>query len=321
MADTPQRVVAITGAANFLGVGVMRRLAQDPRYTKIIAVDVVRPAFEHPRLTYYKVDLTLPNAGKLLAKTLAREQVDTFVHLVFLYGVYRSSTFAHELEAIGTMHILDACADAGVRKIVLRSTTFVYGALPENPALLTEEHPLASGVHDSFVSDKVEAERQIAQFAKQHPDTIVTVLRDAPTVGPTATNFLLTMLRAPAAPVMFGYDPLFQFLHETDAYAAYKAAVDIDAPGPYNIVPAGQLRYSRVREIAGVPAVPMTAGLLRAGLNLTWSAGLYPVPPSYTPFLKYSCLADGDKARRVLGFKPAFDSTAALTQAVAAGRS
>ena len=66
--------------------------------------------------------------------------------------------FAHEVEVIGTLHVLAAAARAGVKKLVVPSYTLVYGARPGNPALLREDAPLHGCPASRFVSDRVEVE-------------------------------------------------------------------------------------------------------------------------------------------------------------------
>src|SRR5579859_7670198 len=140
--DPEQRVVAITGAYSFLGAELIKVLERDRRYYKVLAIDVRKPSFPLHKTQFHKVDLTLPTADADLAAILSREGVDTFVHSAFLSAPTHATAWAHELESIGTMHVLNACAECQVHKFVLWSQTIVYGAHPLNPNFLTEEHAL-----------------------------------------------------------------------------------------------------------------------------------------------------------------------------------
>ena len=91
------------------------------------------------------------------------------------------------------------------------------------------------------VSDKIEAEHEVARFAEKSPQAVVTVLRTAPILGPTVHNFLTRYLARRLVPTAMGFDPLLQFLHEVDAIAAFKLAIDRDHPGIYNVVGDGVL--------------------------------------------------------------------------------
>jgi UDP-glucose 4-epimerase len=305
--EPERRVVAISGARSFVGSETLRRLEEDRRYAKILAIDIRKPAFPLDRTQFFKVDLTLPTADADLAELLAREEVDTFVHAAFLAAPTHAAAWAHELEDIGTMHVLNACAEARVHKLVVSSTTMVYGAAPGNPNFIKEEAELRAKPSAPFIDDKVGAERQVRRFAAENPEAVVTVLRAAPTLGPSIQNYVTRFFGRPVAPVLMGFDPLLQFVHEDDLAAAFKLAVDGDFHGVFNIVGDGVLPYSTVLAMMGKLPVPLPHFLLRSVARALWATQLTDAPPAFLDFLRFLCVADGDKARRVMGFAPAYD--------------
>ena len=135
-----------------------------------------------------KVDRTQPTVDARLAEILAAEGVDTLLHMAVLASPTHAGAWAHELESVGTMHVLNACRERPVHKFVLWSQTLLYGAHPSNPNFLTESHPLRGTRESRFLTDKIEAEAVVQRFAKQMPQTVVTVLRMAPILGPTVHN-------------------------------------------------------------------------------------------------------------------------------------
>src|SRR5262249_59950932 len=152
---------------------------------------------------------------------------------------------------------LNACAGVEPKRLILISTTVVYGAHPKNPNFLTEDAELRGHRDSRFVNDKVRAERQVQRFAKEHQNVEVCVLRFAPILGPTMSNMYTRFFSRPVAPVMMGHDPLMQFVHEQDAAWAFKQAVDSNATGPFNIVGKGVLPYTTVLALPGRGPVPM----------------------------------------------------------------
>ena len=54
------------------------------------------------------VDLTLPGADQRLLDLFREEEVDTVVHAAFFTTPRRDTTYAHELESIGTLHLAAA---------------------------------------------------------------------------------------------------------------------------------------------------------------------------------------------------------------------
>src|SRR5262245_35820467 len=196
--DPEQRVVAVTGAYSFIGAELIKRLERDRRYYKVLAIDIRKPTFPMSKTQFHKIDLTLPTADADLAAIWKREGVDTVVHAAFLSTPTHANAWAHELESIGTMHVLNACAETAVRKVIVWSQTVVYGAHPLNPNFLSEEHELRGNLSRSrFVKDKVEVEKQVRRFSHENPDVIVSTLRTAATLGPTIRNFATRFFSRP----------------------------------------------------------------------------------------------------------------------------
>jgi UDP-glucose 4-epimerase len=158
-----------------------------------------------------------------------------------------------------------------------------------------------------FVNDKVRAERQVARFASEHSDTTVTVLRFAPLLGPTVSNFFTRFFSRPVAPVLMGYDPLMQFVHEADAVDALQLAVDRDVRGPLNIVGDGVLPYTTILALMGKLPVPMPRFVAYPVSRALWATQIFDSPPNFLDYLRFLCVADGGRAHDLLGFHPRFD--------------
>jgi len=298
------RVVAVTGACTYLGGELLRRLEEDPRYTRVLALDVRAPAQIGGKVEFVKLDLTQPTVDSELATLLQQAKVDTFVHGAFLSHPTHAAEWAHELEDVGTMHVLNACAAVEPRRFVMVSSTLVYGAHPKNPNFLTEDAELRGHRDSRFVNDKVRAERQVARFASEHPNVETCVLRFAPILGPTVSNLYTRFFSRMVAPVMMGHDPLMQFVHEQDAAFALAQAIDSHATGPFNIIGKGVLPYTTVLALLGRVPVPMPQFVARSLTKLLWTTQIVGSPPSFLDFLLYLCVADGSRARNVLGFAP-----------------
>ena len=311
MASTPRsgHVVAVTGACTFLGGELLRRLEEDPSCARVLALDVRPPALSSAlapsgKIEFVKLDLTQPTVDSELATLLERHKVDTFVHGAFLSHPTHASEWAHELEDVGTMHVLNACASSQPARLLMVSTTMVYGAHPQNPNFLTEEAELRGHRDSRFVNDKVRAEKQAARFAREHPSTSVAVLRFAPVLGPTISNMFTRFLSRPVAPVMMGHDPLLQFVHEQDAAWALKLAVDTPVTGPFNIVGKGVLPYTTVLAMMGHIPLPVPYLAARQLAKALWAMQVFDSSPGLLDYLLYLCVADGTRARRELGFAP-----------------
>src|ERR1043165_2799819 len=110
-------VVAITGACSFLGRNLAALLEEDERGARVVALDVKAPSRAGKKTRAHVVDFTEPAAEARLGEILSSEEVDTVVHLAFLSSPTHATAWAHELESVGTMHLLNGARQANVRKV------------------------------------------------------------------------------------------------------------------------------------------------------------------------------------------------------------
>ncbi|HEX4477078.1 MAG TPA: NAD-dependent epimerase/dehydratase family protein [Polyangiaceae bacterium] len=310
--DDRARVVAVTGSTSFLGRNLIGLLEEDTGVRRIVSVDLENPNTAGLKTRTYKVDLAQPTAEERIAEIFTAEHVDTILHLSFLSSPSYAISWAHELESVGTMHLLNAARRADVQKIVMRSQTMLYGAYPNNPNYLKETHPLRARRSEPFFVDKIQAENDLLEYRDQDPDRVVTILRTAPILGPTVRNFLTRFLSRRVVPTILGFDPLLQFLHESDAIAAFKLAVDRDVPGVFNVTGDGVLPLSTVVKLAGRIAFPLPRSMANTVAGALWFAQIGEAPPTVLDYLQYLCVADGEKARSDLGFVPVYTTREAL---------
>jgi UDP-glucose 4-epimerase len=319
-ANGQRRVIAITGAMTFLGRTLVRLLADADDVARVVVVDLENPETSGPSTTFYAVDLTQPGADARLAEILQAERIDTLVHLAFLETPTPAIGWAHELESVGTMHVLRACHKHALEKLIVGSSSLVYGPHADNPNYIGEDRPLR-GLRDTpFVSDKIDVEQQVARFRQQHPDCTVTVLRLAAVLGPSVRNFVVRWFSRTFVPTVLGYDPLVQFVHEVDALSALRLAIDRDVPGTFNIASSGVLPLSTVIRLSGGLSFPLPYVALRRLGALLWSFHLCEAPPAFVALLRHLCVVDTTRARQYLGFQPDFSTRDAVLDFEAARR-
>jgi UDP-glucose 4-epimerase len=303
--------IAITGTGSFLGSRVLKRLAEDKGRDAVVAFDVAPPPAALG-VRHRDLDLTEPAADQRLLELLKDEGIDTVVHAALFTNPRRDAAHAHELESIGTLSMLAATAAAGIRRVVLRSFTAVYGARGQNPSYLTEEHPLQPDARLRWVRDKFEAEQHAASFARRYPDMKITVLRFAPLFGPGVHTFYTRIFDHRVVPTLMGYDPLVQMLHPDDALTAFLAAVEACPGGAFNIVPRRPIPLVTALHLASKIPVFVPHPVAYAASDLLWSTGLAEAPGGFVDYVRYPIVADGEKARKVLGFDPRHSSRDAL---------
>lgn len=305
--------IALTGASSFLGERVLRRLVRDGHGDDLVVYDIAEPSIGEGVIHFRKLDLTEPAADQSLLDQLRADEVETLIHMAFQTNPRRDTTYAHELESIGTLAVLAASAAAGVKRVIMRSFTAVYGPRGTNPALVRETSSLPERASFGWLRDKVEADQHAASFAKRYPQMSVTVLRLAPIFGPFVRNFYTRIFDRRVVPTLLGYDPLIQFLHPQDAEDAFALAVSrSDARGAFNIVPRGVVPLVSAIHLSEKVPLPVAHMVAYPLVSALYGAGLVEAPPGFVDFVRYPFVADGERAARELGFVAKFSSREAL---------
>jgi UDP-glucose 4-epimerase len=241
------------------------------------------------------------------------EHVDTVVHAAFFTTPRRDASYSHELESIGTLHLAAGAAAGGVRHLVIRSFTAVYGARGQNPNFLTEDRRPEAGSRLGWVRDKVEAEEHAFSFSRRYPSLGVTVLRFATLLGAGVHTFYTRILSKRVVPVVLGYDPLMQFLHPADALDALEAALARGPSGVVNVVPKGTITLLTSLHLADKLTVAVPHLVAYPLAELWWASGVGEAPGGFVDYGRFPFVADGEKARSELGFEPRYTSRDALT--------
>jgi UDP-glucose 4-epimerase len=303
--------LAVTGTSSFLGSRLLRRLAGERGGDALVALDVAAPP---PALgvRHRAVDFTEPASDQRFLDAFREEEVDTVVHTAFFTSPRRDASHAHELESIGTLNLLAAAVAAGVRHVVMRSFTAVYGASGQNPSFLTEERPLPAGSGLRWLRDKLEAEQHAASFARRYPALGLTLLRFAPLFGPGVHTFYTRIFDHRVVPVLMGFDPLLQLLHPDDALSAALRAIERRPRGAFNVVPRHPIPLVTALHLAAKIPVPVPHPFAYLAADALWSTGVGDAPGGFVDYVRYPCVADGAKAARELGWSAAYSSREAL---------
>jgi UDP-glucose 4-epimerase len=303
--------LALTGTASFLGLRLLQRAVETRGGDAVVAIDTLAPPTDLG-VRHRQLDLTEPAADERLLRVLQEERVDTLLHLAFFTTPRRDRNAAHEVESIGTLAVMAAAAAAGVKHVVMRSFTAVYGACGQNPSVLTEERPLEGNPGLPWLRDKLEAEQHAAAFARRYPELLVTILRFAPLFGPGVRTFYTRLFDKRVVPTLMGFDPLVQLLHPDDAVAAAEAALARPIAGAVNVVPSRPMPLIAALHLAQKVPIPVPHPLAYLASDALWAAGLVEAPGAFLDYARYPCIADGGRAERELGFVARHSSRDAL---------
>ncbi|WP_336923825.1 NAD-dependent epimerase/dehydratase family protein [Aquipuribacter sp. SD81] len=306
------RVVLVTGVSRYLGGEVAAALAAHPTRPRVVGLDVVPPQVDLGGAAFVRADIRSPAVGRLLQD----EGVDTVVHMNVI-ATPRSAggrVPMKEINVIGTMQLLAACQKApGVRRLVVKSTSGVYGAGPADPAMFTEESVAASPPRTGWAKDCLEVEGYVRGLTRRRPDVAVTLLRFASIVGPGLETPLSRVFSLPAVPTLLGHDGRLQFVHEEDAVEAMvRATVGGDGgPGPgrtvtgaVNVAGDGVVTTCQAAALAGRPVVGVPEALAGTAGRWLTRTGAAEVTVEDLRLLGYGRVLDTTRCREELGFVP-----------------
>ncbi len=248
--------ILITGLSTYWGGRLAKALESDADVEAIIGVDNEEPSVELERTEYVKVG----TQHALLRRIVEAAEIDTVVDTrLVVDSATTSPRKAHENNVIGTMNILAACGGerSPVRKLIFKSSTHLYGCEQDDPAYFDEAMDRPHPPRTPIERDIVEAEASVAEFADLAPHVTVTILRFANVLGPDVRTSHIDLFRLPAIPMILGFDPRYQFVHEDDVVHALEHISQRDLPGVFNVAADGVLALTEVAGLLGKPYAPL----------------------------------------------------------------
>lgn len=305
-----KRVVLVTGVANQWGSRVAASLLADPKY-HVIGMDNMPPDPGVASLDFIEADIRNP----LLVELLQSESVHTVCHLKIIEQPHLSES-AFDLNVMGTTKVFGACAQAGVRKIVFKSSTAVYGARPRNSAFLDEQSPMMGSRKNGYTRDLVEIEAFCNGFRRQNPKVELTILRYPNIIGPTASTTMTRYLSERMVRVLLGFDPMMQVVHEEDVIQSLVHCIINDYDGAYNLAAYGVMPLRKLVALAGKYPIPVIHWFAYWGSSLFGgsAAGGDGFIPFDLDYIRYPWVADTTRMRGILGFEPEYTCEEALRE-------
>lgn len=199
----------------------------------------------------------------------------------------------------GIAEVRAVLASADPRHVVLLSSAMVYGAHPDSPVPLVEDSPLRPSPGARHAEDRAALERIVGDWARQHPDTTVTVLRPTVCVAPSLAPHWLERSAWHARSLrQVGRDRPAQFLHLADLARAVEHARRHRLVGEFNVAPDGWLTAREQLELVGSGRPPrVTAPVAAAVTRVRWWLGLGTTPPDLAPYARWPWVVANDRLR------------------------
>src|SRR3954464_10736150 len=208
----------ITGGSGYIGSRLAERLASAEGTERILICDVRPPRGFRARTGLAEVDV---RDAAAVASVIASERPDVVIHLAFILNPMHDEAAMYSIDVGGTHNVLEACSASGVGQVLVTSSSTAYGAFPDNPVPLTEEHPVRGVPDFEYARDKAESDRLCQLWALRHPDRVMTIVRPCIVFGPNVDNYIVRLWTSQPLQADFGMpDPGIQFVHEDDVVSA-----------------------------------------------------------------------------------------------------
>jgi UDP-glucose 4-epimerase len=199
-----------------------------------------------------------------------------------------------------------------VRRVVLKSTSEVYGSSAHDPVMFTEDSTSRRPFRDGFAKDSLDIEAYARGLGRRRPDIAVTILRLANMIGPAMDTTLSRYLAGPLVPTMFGRDARLQLLHEQDALGALERAAMAGKAGTFNIGAEGVIMLSQAIRRAGRIPLPVPGFGVWALDSLRRANRYNEISRDQFDYLSYGRVMDTSRMGSELGYQPKWTTAEAF---------
>jgi UDP-glucose 4-epimerase len=297
--------VLIAGTSSYLAPAVLPLLTGDERIGQIIAVDSQGNAADDGRTTQILTDLQSSQVRRIMTG------VDAVVLLPLTAGRHQEGGPGVTLE--GARNVVRATLEQGVRCLVHVSSAWVY-SLPMRERPVTEEHARAALPGWREIETAVALEESLDHLIAEHPTTRVVRLRPHLTIGRHGWPPARAMLRSPIAIRFKPPIPRLQCVHASDVAQAIQQALFRDVEGAFNLATEDALTLHEMQWRVNRGWFGLPSGLVRSQRRLASRFGGGP-DPRWIDAVRHGLVLDSSRARRRLGWKPAYDTAKACLKA------
>jgi UDP-glucose 4-epimerase len=281
--------VLIPGIAGLLARKVAVRLQTAGH--EVIGIDPRGWPGAPPGLELHQVDIRKRAAEEIFRK----RKPEAVIHMATVAAMAAGTEERYRINLGGTRAVFEHCANYGVSRVIFVGRHTYYGAGADAPLYHTEsEPPQELGTYPEL-ADLVAADLYAANALWRLPTLQTAVLRVCYTLGPSGHGTLASFLRGRFVPMVLGFDPLFQYMHEDDAAEAIALALEKNLRGVFNVagpqpLPLSVIAAEAQRRVLPLPEMLLSLLLGRGGLPRLSRGALahvkYPIVINADPFIQ-----------------------------------
>ncbi len=318
----------MTGATGNVGSMLVRALRADAAVEEVVGLARRSPepgAAPWAGVRWVSADLADPSSRAAVAA--AARGCDVAVHLAWRIQPSHDQHLQRRVNLGGLQHVVAGLLDAGVPHLVHVSSLGAYSPGPKDRRV-PESWPTGGIAGSPYSRQKAAAERYLDEVEAGQDRLGVTRVRPGIVVqraagaevgryflGPLVPRSVVGRLAAPVLPVPARLRT--QVVHAEDLAEALRLAAAARPGGALNVtgepVVSGE---DLVRALGARRAVPVDASVLRGVVGATWRLRLQPVDPGWLDMAVWTPLLDTSRVRAELGWRPAHDALAAVSETV-----
>lgn len=282
----------VTGGRGFIGNELVRQLRRDRSVSILDNGNRVAPRIEDlSDVPVHNVDVTDAAAVRDLVKRLRPERVFHLAAIHYIPECNANPERTIHVNVEGTLAVLNACAEADVRRVIVASSGAVYA---DSVVPLNEDAPVACV--DVYGWSKTFAE-DLSRWVASSKGLPVVVARLFNNFGPRETNphvipEILSQLRRGDVLRLGNVSPIRDYIHTSDTAAALMALAQANVPGFMAVNVATGTGVS-VRDLVAI-----------LGLHLRRKLQIEFDPARLRPVDKETQVADISLLKRMTGWEP-----------------
>ena len=307
--------VMVTGADGFIGSHLTEELVRKGEKVKAFCyynsfgkwgwLDTLPPEIKN-EIEVFMGDIRDPNGVRTAMK--GQEIVYHLAALIAIPFSYHSPDSYVDTNIKGTLNVLNAARDVGTRRLLVTSTSEVYGTAQYVP--IDEHHPFQG--QSPYSATKIGADRLAESFYRSF-ELPVTIVRPFNTYGPRQSGravipTIITQLLSGAQELKLGsLTPTRDFNYVKDTAAGFMAIADCEAAVGQEIniatgqeISIGDLANELIRQINPQAKIVCESERLR---------------PEKSEVNRL--LGDATKLRQMTGWKPAYTFEQGLAETIA----